>query len=450
MTPAGPSAAKSPQGKTRRSAKNKAVAETPEERTRRLLMASGLTAPLAPQQPDLFIRGTSTAAQREAMELLDANLTSHCEGAADSDRLATALAWFSDFQEYTGRVPFKNPNQAGNIEYNQRTLDLFAEFIRAAKSRQRGRTGATIRADTISGYVSAIKTAVTRAQRQPITSPDRNILLPLALKQMRREQPPDGGTTSRTLKMGIRARHLREIAERWDKLSRKGAEMWAAALLAHNLLLRGGEVGRSAKRAWDRHRGITLASFIFKEPCPESDGCPWLFAIIVAIKDTYVRNLPMRIPIRRRSSWDDEPIVGADPMDVYDAILIAWRMRAAEVPPDQFDSAPFFTSRDSRSPWTTQDSKDLARSVALKVGIDPSLTGGKSFRIGGATDMREALGDGSQNMIQQRGRWATDIARIYQRALVRSHLEASVAMGSAHASRDLEEISKGAWAQPAW
>ena len=250
--------------------------------------------------------------------------------------------------------------------------------------------------------------------------------------------------------MGIRARHLREVAERWDKLSRKGAEMWAAALLAHNLLLRGGEVGRSAKRAWDQHRGITLASFIFNEPCSESDGCPWLFAIIVAIKDTYVRNLPMRIPIRRRSSWDDEPIVGADPMDVYDAILIAWRMRAAEVPPDQFESAPFFTSRDGRSPWTTQDSKDLARSIALKVGIDPSLTGGKSFRIGGATDMREALGDGSQNMIQQRGRWATDLARIYQRALVRSHLEASVAMGSAHASRDLEEISKGAWAQPAW
>ena len=62
--------------------------------------------------------------------------------------------------------------------------------------------------------------------------------------------------------------------------------------------------------------------------------------------------------------------------------------------------------------------------------------------------MREALGETSQLLIMQRGRWAIDVAQVYQRALVKAHLDASVVVGSAQESRDLEELCRG-WAQPA-
>eukprot|EP00965_Chrysotila_dentata_P058754 1949337-Pleurochrysis_carterae.AAC.1 len=57
----------------------------------------------------------------------------------------------------TERVPFVDPAQPGGARYNNHTLALFAEFVRQCGSRQRGRAGSTIRADTICGYVSAVK-----------------------------------------------------------------------------------------------------------------------------------------------------------------------------------------------------------------------------------------------------------------------------------------------------
>ena len=444
----------SPKPQTPRSAKKrgataKDAAELPAARARRLFKESGLAVPLGLQQTSNF-ESAATNLQRDAVANLESALASHCEDAADADRLATALEWFKDFRTATGIVPFVDPaTHAGKI-YNQRTLELFAEYIRASGSRQRGRAGQLVSSDTIGSYVSAIKTATSRAQRQQITTPEHNILLPLLLKQMRREQPPDGSDASRALKLGFRARHLRQIAEQgFDRSSRRGVELWAAATLAHNLLLRGGELGRSSKRAWDHTRGLTLASFVFCEPCAESAWCAWLLAIIVAIKDTFARHKPMRIPIRRRATWEAQPELGADPLDTYDAVLLAWRERAKEVSPHDYDTAPFFTTADNSSAWTTEDSKNLARSMGLRLGMEPRHLGGKSFRIGGATDMREALGEGSKETIKQRGRWATDVAEVYQRALIKSHLDASVAMGSAQASRDLEEFCNGSWAQPA-
>ena len=384
------------------------------------------------------------------MEQLRLAATSQTEEAADSERLGTALTWFKGFRAATGRIPFINPQQPGGKEYNQETLELFAEYIRAHGSVQKGRTGSTIRSDTIGGYVSAIKLATARAQRQPITSADFNLRLPLILKQMRKDQPPGAsGNSGRALQRALRARHLRQIADAgYDRTSRRGAERWAAAVIAHNLLLRGGELGRTTTKAHDHTRDLTLASFSFRDPCAESEGKPWLLVAVTAIKDIAARHQAMMLPIRRRASWQEQPVVGADPLDVYDAALVAWRKRAAEVAPCDYAKAPFFTSSDNKSPWTTEDTRTLARSLGKLAGFDPKDFGGKSFRIGGATDMREALGETSQLLIMQRGRWATDVAQVYQRALVKAHLDASVAVGSAQASRDLEELCKG-WAQPA-
>ena len=36
----------------------------------------------------------------------------------------------------------------------------------------------------------------------------------------------------------------------------------------------------------------------------------------------------------------------------------------------------------------------------------------------GATDLREVLGDASAALVKKRGRWASDVAEVYQRALL--------------------------------
>ena len=68
------------------------------------------------------------------------------------------------------------------------------------------------------------------------------------------------------------------------------------------------------------------------------------------------------------------------------------------------------------------------------------------MRVGGATDLRNVLGIGGKEVIKQRGRWAGDIAEIYQRTLLLDQIEGSAAMGSATGT-DLEALLHG-WSQP--
>ena len=49
-------------------------------------------------------------------------------------------------------------------------------------------------------------------------------------------------------------------------------------------------------------------------------------------------------------------------------------------------------------------------------------------------------------MIKERGRWSSDVACIYQRALVGQQLDAAVAAGDAH-DEDVEAMV-GGWSQP--
>ena len=76
-----------------------------------------------------------------------------------------------------------------------------------------------------------------------------NVALPLLFKNYRQEDGPAG---ERTLCRGLRAHMLRELSvSGYDRLTAKDLLEWAAALTAHNLLLRGGELGHSNKRGHD-------------------------------------------------------------------------------------------------------------------------------------------------------------------------------------------------------
>eukprot|EP00965_Chrysotila_dentata_P092618 3056240-Pleurochrysis_carterae.AAC.1 len=85
--------------------------------------------------------------------------------------------------------------------------------------------------------------------------------------------------------------------------------------------------------------------------------------------------------------------------------------------------------------------------MAMKAGLDPDDFGGKGWRIGGATDLRDVLGDGGAAAIQQRGRWASDVAQIYQRAVVDGQLRTSAEMAESR-GMDMEALCAG-WVQPA-
>ena len=67
--------------------------------------------------------------------------------------------------------------------------------------------------------------------------------------------------------------------------------------------------------------------------------------------------------------------------------------------------------------------------------------GAHSGRIGGATDLA-ATGKASELLLKAKGRWASDIGKIYARMTRRSQLAASRLMHQAR-GRDLEEIHPG-------
>eukprot|EP00965_Chrysotila_dentata_P113693 3758519-Pleurochrysis_carterae.AAC.2 len=80
----------------------------------------------------------------------------------------------------------------------------------------------------------------------------------MALKRMRQEYPPQG---TRELSRGFCAAHFRQVSNEcdWRQTARERVE-WAAALLAHNLLLRSGEVGHPQDRAFDPTRDLPWGS----------------------------------------------------------------------------------------------------------------------------------------------------------------------------------------------
>lgn len=144
--------------------------------------------------------------------------------------------------------------------------------------------------------------------------------------------------------------------------------------------------------------------------------------------------------------------IGSDPLCTYDAVVLAWRASSGTEPPTlgrvegALTDKPFFLSR-SGAEWNTIDTRQLAQAMARALGLEPYEFGASSFRIGGATDWRDVFKADAERIITQRGRWHSDIAFIYQRALAEAHLSGSAAVGDA-AGADLETLCKG-WVQPA-
>ena len=144
-------------------------------------------------------------------------------------------------------------------------------------------------------------------------------------------------------------------------------------------------------------------------------------------------------------------------MCTYDAVVLAMQQRLGRLPPavGRVEGAVALTALFTRVPrrgqtcdaWCTTDTNKLAKDMAAALGLDASEFGGKSFRIGGATDIAATVGMvKAERLLRERGRWKSDVAFAYKRALATDHLRLSAGMADAQ-GRDLEAMCAG-WCQP--
>ena len=383
----------------------------------------------------------------------------------DVPRTATALGWFEDFLVASERCPFIPAlgveAQSGAL-YNRETLDLFGSYIRQAAPKAQTKHG-RVSADSIAGYVSAVYTLRCREAGYDVAPV---LACASSGKVWRREEGPDG---DRRVARGFRAFHFRRLDARYPVRSAEDAVERAAGLVAHNLMLRGGEIGTPDTPVVTHGPAhmITWLSIEWKPPCVESGGRPWCFVFVVPIKDTRARARAHPIPLSRAH---DGPF-GSCAVCPYDAMVRAWWMRRAPqggiLPLDERgwpadgwwkaearSSAPpldgaFFSHTGGR-PFRTGYVLNVVRRWATIIDEPADSFEARAFRIAGATDFRELLGDDvvSSRTIKDRGRLCSEIAVIYKRPLLHVQLRASASVGTArHAG--LEDVLPG-FTQPAY
>ena len=391
--------------------------------------------------------------------------------AVDAGRMRTMLGKVQDYLDASGRAPlFLDPAQHGDAaswKYNAESLDGLGEYIIRAGSRQKGHEGEAIRAGGIQATVGMARQLRELGTSRAVIDPMLGASQQLKFRTVRREQGVAAST--RDTKRALRISHFRRVAQGaatapWDRTSHGKRGRWAAGLTAHNAILRGGEVGHLEGGRFDPGTDLTFRSITWCVPTPDSRGRYWLLLWVVPIKYRGMSDqAAFPIPIVRRSVGRWSVGLCGDPVCAYDALWLHWissvgsepqsarqdwqgRLSGGRMAADHpLARSPLFTGATGQ-PWHTGDSRMLARDIAKAAGEDPLEFGASSFRAGGATDFREVLGDGSKDMVKQRGRWASDVAEIYQRALLRTQLDASGEVGRAEGA-DMEAVCIG-WSQP--
>ena len=103
------------------------------------------------------------------------------------------------------------------------------------------------------------------------------------------------------------------------------------------------------------------------------------------------------------------------------------------VPPEAYAATPLFR-RSSGACFTTDYVREVVRFLMRSVGLPPSLYGGHSLRIGGASAALAA--NVSEAVIRAMGRWDSDVYELY----LRGSLSCARQMGSVIASTSYEDF----------
>ena len=362
---------------------------------------------------DAYYPSGDGAAVRGLLESLEkAAATRFASLLSDSSqsKVRTAMKALAEFQRLTTRMLFKPARFGGDLEasrWNEWTLILFAEWM---ATRPSPRLGVPVQVETIIGYLS-MQTHLGLVYGFALVDVNAK-RLGAVLKSMRRGEIPG----CRSKRRGLRGHHLRKAWKGFGKIARRGRDHqslnnWAAVTTAWHCLARGGEL-HIPKRADMSFHGSGGSRYALL----------WL------------------TPIKKRAGAHTEkvPIMVAEHdgggSDCYAALR-----RLAEGDP-QPAGAPLFTSTDRRGrrqAMTTAAFRALVKSIARGLGYDPKHFAAHSGRIGGAIDLADQ--NAPMLLIQAKGRWASDIAKIYCRMTRRSQLAASRLMQGSGA-RDCEEI----------
>jgi len=361
---------------------------------------------------------------------------------AGAHRLLSALERWAEFLGSLDPafVPFIRAEHAGDLvaaAYAERTMGMFMEAMRVGGSRRRGQQGMAVKADTLAGYVSAIRTHRGLEAGYRLLRGDM-VLLAAQAKRMRLE---DGPGSERRLRRGFRARHFRAARlAGFDIDTWWGVVRWAFLRLGHNALMRGAERGRASGKAFSAARGLTLAHVTWVSAA-EYDGVYRLLVVwLVPAKDASGRAKRIPVPIRRR--WPDG-VDGVDPAEcTYEVVRRAWNMTATLVPRDQWANTPLFR-RMSGEAISTGDVLMAIRLAAVAAGDEPGDFGAHSARIGGATDYADRFGVvKAPILIRKRGRWDSDMGEIYARVSGLEVIDASVEIWESE-GLELEAVIRG-------
>ena len=326
--------------------------------------------------------------------------------------LGTALRSLARFaQRVPSRTLFRLPEMRGDLSveaHNEWTLLLWAQGEARVKS---AKTGRFLKAKSIESRVSLAKGFLSHRYGFAIAGEAPRLKSFLARL---RAKDPLGGT--RKKRRGMRKRHLKRLWQRNAQLRHPGVRArteWAAATAAWHVLARGGEL--SSVEVGDLQfsvaRGRRLATL-------------------------WIRPLKKK----RGQQQPKLPQYIAEQEDEGDWQPYAALQRLHEVRASTGLHAPLFPSSGSTGISTAQF-RALMKRYATLLDCDPKEFGAHSARIGGAIDVT-ANGECSELLLEAKGRWGSDIARIYARQTRRMHVAASDMMFRAR-GRDLEELLPG-------
>lgn len=357
--------------------------------------------------------------------------TASAGGEAGPGHLRTALGWLRRFVEvFPSRLLFVPHEGAGDVRaaaYNEETFRMLGEFMREHGSVRPGRVGDVLSAATIGDYISALRAHRSLQAGYNLLVGGGNLRLPKQLQQMRREDGPSG---QRALSRGMTSRLLRRLLPvgAFERHSRRGRLRWAVLWVGHNLLLRGGEVGRVESRGFDPAAGITLADVDWVPPCEDTAGYEVVVVEVMPVKDARVSRSRVPLVIRRRSAGSFTGRASQASPCAWEALRAWWEMRSRECHRASWGSQPLFATLDG-SPVCTSDVLEFVREAAAALGCSASDFDSHSLRIGGATDLHHLFGGAdAERIIQKRGRWCSMIHQIYARMSASEMLSVSARM----------------------
>ena len=326
--------------------------------------------------------------------------------------LGTALRSLARFAATVpNRELFKSPHVRGDVRaeaHNEWTLVLFAW---SESKRVSQKTGRRLKAGSIEQKVSLIKGFLSHRYGFQLAGE-----APRLKSMVSRLRDADPASSVRRKRRGVRRRHLKRAWKRHAHLRARSAEAlnaWAAATTAWHVLARGGE--------------LTLVETSDLTFHTSSAGRNFARLMITPLKK------------KRGTLEPKSPQFIVDDGSKWGPFAALQRLAQSRGTAGGRGGAPLFRGKGGKA-MTTARVRTIYRHIAELLGFDPSQFGAHSGRIGGATDLAATNNPAIPVLLQAKGRWASDVGKIYARMTRRAHLAASDLMFTRSTGRDLEEI----------